>query len=37
MTLLVVGIEVPDVADADSIGDLADALGDHQRLDRSAS
>ena len=28
MTLLVVGIEVPHLADADSVGDLADALGD---------
>ena len=28
MTLLVIGIEVPDIADPDSIGDLADALGD---------
>jgi uncharacterized membrane protein len=28
MTLLVVGIEVPDIADPDSIGDLADALND---------
>jgi uncharacterized membrane protein len=28
MTLLVVGIEVPDIADPDSIGDLVDALND---------
>lgn len=28
MTLLVVGITVPDLPDADSVGDLADALGD---------
>ena len=28
MTLLVIGIEVPDLADADSVADLADALGD---------
>jgi uncharacterized membrane protein len=28
MTLLVVGIEVPDLADKESVGDLADALGD---------
>lgn len=28
MTLLIVSVEVPDVADADSVGDLADALGD---------
>jgi uncharacterized membrane protein len=28
MTLLVVGIEVPELADPDSIGDLADALND---------
>ena len=28
MTLLVVGIEVPSISDPDSIGDLADALGD---------
>jgi uncharacterized membrane protein len=28
MTLLVVGIEVPDLADTDSVGELADALDD---------
>jgi len=28
MTLLVVGIEVPDLSDADSVGELADALDD---------
>jgi uncharacterized membrane protein len=30
MTLLVVGIEVPDIADEDSVGDLAHALGELQ-------
>jgi uncharacterized membrane protein len=29
MTLLVVGIEVPELKDEDSVGDLADALGDN--------
>ncbi len=28
MTLLVVGIEVPDIPDTESVGELADALGD---------
>lgn len=28
MTLLVVGIEVPDIPDTDSVDELADALGD---------
>ncbi len=28
MTLLVVGIEIPDLSDADSVGELADALSD---------
>ena len=30
MTLLVIGIEVPDIPDEDNVGDLADALGDLQ-------